>query len=56
MIGLEAMTFLVLVATLVYLDVVQELTWHHVSYLSSPEDTATWRSGSASTWPSSAVA
>lgn len=43
MIGLEAMTFLVLVATLVYLDVVPELTWRHVSYLWSPGDIATWR-------------
>lgn len=43
MIGLEAMTFLVLIATLVYLDVVPELTWHHVNYLWSPEDIATWR-------------
>lgn len=48
MIGLEAMTFLVLVATLVYLDVVPELTWHHVTYLSSPEDIATWRARSRS--------
>jgi hypothetical protein len=43
MIGLEAMTFLVLVATLLYLDVVPELTWRHVNYLWSPEDTATRR-------------
>ena len=42
MIGLEAMTFLVLVATLVYLDVVPELTWHHVNYLWYSEDLATW--------------
>lgn len=33
MIGLEAMTYLVLVATLVYLDVVPGLTWEHVNYL-----------------------
>jgi hypothetical protein len=42
MIGLEAMTFLVLVATLVYLEVVPELTWRHVNYLWSPEDIASW--------------
>lgn len=46
MIGLEAMTFLVLVATLVYLDVVPELTWRHVNYLWSSEDLATRRARS----------
>ena len=32
MIGLEALTFLVLVATLVYLDVVPDLSWRHINY------------------------
>jgi hypothetical protein len=32
-IGLEAITFLVLVTTLVYLDLAPEIAWDHVSYL-----------------------
>ena len=32
-VGLEAITFLVLVTTLVYLDLAQELAWEHVNYL-----------------------
>lgn len=38
MVGLEALTFLVLVATLVYLDCAPELTWRVVNYLWSPGD------------------
>jgi hypothetical protein len=32
-VGLEAITFLVLVTTLVYLDLAPELAWDHVNYL-----------------------
>ena len=32
-VGLEAITFLVLVTTLVYLDLAPELAWEHVNYL-----------------------
>jgi len=31
--GAEAVTFLLLTATLVYLDVAPELRWDHVNYL-----------------------
>jgi hypothetical protein len=32
-VGLEAITFLVLVTTLVYLDLAPEIAWDHVNYL-----------------------
>jgi hypothetical protein len=47
-IGLEAITFLVLVTTLVYLDLAPEIAWDHVSYLHEltgprPRESPCWR-------------